>query len=503
MKYLLAFFFAIILFTSITFSQWIPQNSNSNQRLLTTFFLNENLGWAGGNEGCILKTTNGGINWNYYSIGTKYTVHAIHFVDSLNGWAALYTFTPNRAGYIAATNDGGINWYFQYYIEGVTLHNVYFYDQYFGWAVGSSGIFLRTVNGGATWQEDFLSMDWSWSVEFVNPNLGWVGVGFAGYIRKTTDGGYSWQYKSVPSYSRMNDIDFINENIGWAVGQYGHIIKTTNGGEIWIHQNSMVSQELNDVEFVNENEGWVVGLGGIILHTTNGGTNWFLQGSNTSSDLFGVSFCNQDVGWIAGDQGLILNTENGGGPPIPVELVSFSANFNNGVVNLSWVTATELNNSGFEVERKSENGDWNKIAFVQGNGTTTETKHYFYLDDIQNINNPKLHYRLKQIDFDGSFEYSKEIEININLPSIFRLGQNYPNPFNPNTTINYELPIKSSVTLKIVDILGNEVETLVNEEKNAGYYQISFDGSNISSGIYFYTLQTENYFVTKKMILLK
>ena len=387
MKNLLAFFFVIILFTSLTFSQWIPQNSNTNQRLLATFFLNENLGWAGGNEGCILKTTDGGINWNYYSIGTKYTVHAIHFVDSLKGWAALYTFTPNRAGYIAATNDGGINWYFQYYIEGFTLHNVYFYDQYFGWAVGSSGIFLRTVDGGATWQENFLSLDWSWSVEFVTPNLGWVGVGFAGYIRKTTDGGYSWQYKSVPSYSRMNDIDFINENIGWAVGQYGHIIKTTNGGEIWIHQNSMVSQELNDVEFVNENEGWVVGLEGIILHTTDGGTNWFLQGSNTSSDLFGVSFCNQDVGRIAGDQGLILNTENGGGPPIPVELVSFIGDFNNGVVNISWVTATELNNSGFEVERKPENGDWNKIAFIQGNGTTTETNHYFYLDDIQNINN--------------------------------------------------------------------------------------------------------------------
>ena len=87
-------------------------------------------------------------------------MHAIHFVDSLKGWAALYTFTPNRAGYIAATNDGGINWYFQYYIDGVTLHNVYFYDQYFGWAVGSSGIFLRTVNGGTNWEENFVSTQW-------------------------------------------------------------------------------------------------------------------------------------------------------------------------------------------------------------------------------------------------------------------------------------------------------------------------------------------------------
>lgn len=317
MTYFLRLFCLIFLFSSISFSQWIPQNSNSPRRLLTIYFLNENFGWAGGNDGSILKTTNGGIDWTYISIGTRYTVHAITFVDSLKGWAALFTFNPSRAGYIMATSDGGFNWDIQYYIDGVTLHNIYFYDQYFGWAVGSSGIFLRTVNGGATWQEDFLSADWSWSVEFVNPNLGWVGVGFAGYIRKTTDGGYSWQYKSIPSYSRMMDINFLNENVGWADGQYGHIIKTTNGGETWIHQNSYVSQELNDVEFKNENDGWIVGLGGIILHTTNGGTNWFLQNSNTGNDLFGVSFYNQDIGWVAGDNGLVLNTENGGGPPIP------------------------------------------------------------------------------------------------------------------------------------------------------------------------------------------
>ncbi len=503
MKYLHTFSFVFILFTSITFSQWIPQNSNTNQRLLTTFFLNENLGWAGGNEGCILKTTDGGINWNYYSIGTKYTVHAIHFVDSLKGWTALYTFTPDRAGYIAATNDGGINWYFQYYIDGVTLHNVYFHDQYFGWAIGSSGIFLRTVNGGTTWEENFVSPQWSWGLCFISPNIGWVGDGYSGYIRKTTDGGFSWQYKSVPSYSRMMDIDFINENVGWAVGQYGHIIKTINGGEIWTHQNSMVSQELNDVEFVNENEGWVVGLGGIILHTTNGGTNWFMQNSSSSKDLHGLSFYNQDILWVAGDQGIVLTTENGGGPPIPVELVSFTADYNDGKINLSWVTATELNNSGFDIERKTGDGDWNKLTFIQGNGTTTETKHYFYLDDISNLNATKISYRLKQIDFDGSFKYSKQFEVDVNLPTEFQLDQNYPNPFNPTTTIKYQVPFKSNVSIKIFDILGREVEVLVDEIKDAGFYNVLFDASKLTSGVYFYSMQTENYSNIKKLVLLK
>ena len=189
--------------------------------------------------------------------------------------------------------------------------------------------------------------------------------------------------------------------------------------------------------------------------------------------------------------------------PLPVELVSFSADYNSCTVNLSWITATELNNSGFDIERKTETGDWNKITFIQGNGTTTETKHYSFLDDVKDLNSSKLFYRLKQIDFDGTFKYSNEIEVNINLPTEFLLEQNYPNPFNPVTVIKYQLPSKSSVTLKIFDILGKEVESLVDEEKDAGYYQTSFNASQLSSGIYFYTLQTGSNIVTKKMILLK
>jgi hypothetical protein len=189
--------------------------------------------------------------------------------------------------------------------------------------------------------------------------------------------------------------------------------------------------------------------------------------------------------------------------PLPAELVTFSANYNDGNVDLSWITATELNNSVFDVERKSEDGEWNKITFIQGGVTTTEIKHYFFSDEVKALNISKLFYRLKQIDFDGTSVYSKVIEVEINLPASFQLEQNYPNPFNPVTLIKYQLPIKSSVTLKIYDILGKEAEILVNEEKDAGYYQISFNASKFSSGIYFYTLQTENYFTTKKMILLK
>jgi len=189
--------------------------------------------------------------------------------------------------------------------------------------------------------------------------------------------------------------------------------------------------------------------------------------------------------------------------PLPVEFVSFSANYNDGNVNLSWITATELNNSGFDVERKTAGGEWNKITFIQGSGTTTENKHYFFPDEVNDLNTSKLFYRLKQIDFNGEFEYSSEIEIDINVPNNFQLKQNFPNPFNPTTTINYQVPIKSNVTLKIFDILGTEVEVLVDEIKDAGFYNVIFDASKLASGVYLYSIQTENYSNTKKLILIK
>lgn len=502
MKTLLTVIIFLFFIKSVN-SQWLPQNSGTSQRLLTVFFLNENYGWAGGNEGCIIKTTDGGLNWTYYSLGTKFTVHSIYFVDSLKGWAAIYTFNPQTAGYIIATTDGGSNWYYQHYTNNISLHRIQFIDENLGWAVGSNGIFLRTLNGGAAWQEYFISDQWTWAVYFINQNFGWCGDGTSGYIKKSTDGGLTWQFYYAQSNARIFDIHFINNSTGWAAGEYGQILRTDNGGLTWQPQSSSTSQQLRDIDFIDENNGWAVGLNGAIVHTTNGGTNWFAQSPGISNNLFGLSMFNNTIGWVAGDQGIVLFTDNGGGGITPVELTSFVADYFDGAVNLSWATATELNNSGFNVERKTEDGEWNKITFIQGNGTTTETKYYSYSDILNDNLSTKLLYRLKQVDFDGSVHYSNEIAIDISIPTKFTLKQNYPNPFNPITIINYQLSSKSSVTLKVFDILGNEVETLVQEEKDAGYYQVSFDASSLSSGIYFYMLKADNFVQTRKMILLK
>ena len=185
---------------------------------------------------------------------------------------------------------------------------------------------------------------------------------------------------------------------------------------------------------------------------------------------------------------------------VPVELSSFTANVSGTNVNLSWSTATETNNNGFEVQRKTSD-EFITIGFVRGKGTTTEVQNYSFTDSKLSVGN--YSYRLKQIDFDGSFEYSNEINVDLTAPTVFALEQNYPNPFNPSTVISYSVPQSSFVTLKVYDIIGNEVATLVNQTQSAGKYDVRFDASNLSNGVYMYSIKTDNFSSTKKMILMK
>jgi len=188
------------------------------------------------------------------------------------------------------------------------------------------------------------------------------------------------------------------------------------------------------------------------------------------------------------------------GTPLPVELTSFSAKQVGANVQLNWATATEVNSHKYVIEKSNFN-NWSVIGEVKANGNSNSAKHYSFADKI--TTNGKFQYRLKMIDNDGSFKYSDIVEINVETPKAFELLQNSPNPFNPTTSIVYQLANTSDVTLKVYDILGNEVLTLVNEKQEAGKYEVKLDASKLSSGTYIYRLSAGSFIQTKKMILLK
>ena len=189
--------------------------------------------------------------------------------------------------------------------------------------------------------------------------------------------------------------------------------------------------------------------------------------------------------------------------PLPVELISFSALVVDEGIKLNWRTETEVNNYGFDVERSSTplGTIWKTIGFVKGNGNSNSPKEYSFID--KDITGGKYFYRLKQIDNDGTFTYSKVIDIEADKPLNYKLDQNYPNPFNPVTTIKFTIPEANKVTLKVFNVIGEEVAKIVNQWMEAGTHEINFDGTGLNSGIYFYRIKAGDFVTIRKMILLK
>jgi hypothetical protein len=255
-----------------------------------------------------------------------------------------------------------------------------------------------------------------------------------------------------------------------------------------------------------------------VLKRTNGNTNpWTLPpvhipatGSNSIPIIYRsglTSFSQFGMGGNWGRGNLLQG-------PLPVKLSSFNSVINGRNVILNWVTEMEENNEGFEVQKteyntiKNEelkiknNDNWMKVGFVKGSGTKNSSTNYSFED--KNLQTGKYKYRLKQIDYNGNFEYFELAGvIDVGVPAKFDLSQNYPNPFNPVTKINFDIPNSGIVILKIYDILGKEVAAVLNEMKDAGYYTVLFDASGLSSGIYFYRFSTNGFSSVKRMIVLK
>lgn len=231
-------------------------------------------------------------------------------------------------------------------------------------------------------------------------------------------------------------------------------------------------------------------------NSTSAGSSIGLNGTGTQVSNFNWVVLSNDSPGSTNDNQIL-----------PVELATFKAIFDQKIIQLYWETVTEVNNFGFEVERKDifpdENrNDWKIIGFVPGHGNSNSKKSYHF-NDINIELSGYYGYRLKQIDVDGKFKFSKMIEIELAAPDEFQLFQNYPNPFNPITSIGFTVPHNSHIELNVLNILGEKIKELVKGELMAGTYKVEFNGKNFSNGIYYYELKCDNFRKTMKMMLIK
>ena len=423
----------------------------------------------------------------------------VQFVSSTEGWISA----PN--GILLHTSDAGMTWNEVIPFPNDTVSSMsdpaitmWWVNQTHGWKMNWLGtnfsdahgaVIHRTTDGGVSWTKKILSTtpgDIGFQLQFVDENNGWVliynfSTGNAQFLR-TTDGGDNWN-----QFIGAGIFYFVDVNNGWAftgTGPQGanppyNIYHTTNSGTDWTKQFADgIGGGYNAIQFTDLKNGWIVGDSSKILKTTDGGNNW-IRITNTGIDPKSRSKCifflNENTGWIGTNDGkiddnperVLLHTTNGGA---------------------NWTKEyPPVSNGIFSIYFWNENNGY----FTAGNC-------------VQNCDGPdSLKIWQGVIGHTNNGGLASVEAINNSIPSRYSLFQNYPNPFNPSTKISYSIPQADFVTLKIYDILGNEVSTLVNEERSSGSYEIEFNASSLSSGVYFYRMQAGNYTSAKRFVLMK
>ena len=326
-------------------------------------------------------------------------------------------------------------------------------------------------------------------------------------IFKSTDYGMTWTQKfftsgEIPTIS----VSSTNPGVAFATkwGGGGGFLKSTNYGETWTALSGFNGINMWGVH-VDPNDGNIVMTAcyscGSSWRSKNEGATWTqISAPSTDYQVVVVDSMTQFAAQGNGFYKLMSDFF------VPVELTSFSADVNENKIILNWATATELNNSGFEIEKSDDNVNFEKLGFVPGFGTTTDPKSYNF--EIVEFSAGTQYFRLKQIDYDGTYEYSNSIEVTGLTPSNFSLSQNYPNPFNPSTSIKFSLPVQANVSLSLYNVLGQKVDELLNTNLEAGIQKVDFNAGNFPSGTYFYVIEAKGQNGTafreaKKMILLK
>jgi len=436
----------------------------------------------GGENGAMFKSTDIGQTWSAKSSSLVSTNTNLTCMTNVGSklWVA------GHSGKVLLTTDGGDNWTVQTTGTTQTFNSISFVDENTGWVTSNflgQGNIRKTTNEGDSWflQTSGISTTIN-HINFIDINTGWL-VGGGGTILKTTDGGGIWNPQSSGTNSAIISTSIVNENIVWAAGSNGIILKTTDGGTNWNTQPSGTTNNLRSIASINENTAYAVGIFNTILKTTNGGETWTTQTSEALTYLRSVSFVDENTGWAAGFGGILLKTTNGG-----TEWLQLNSGTNK---NIEAVVAGRL-----PFLRNGLGGTNKNIETVVFNDTNT----VWIVGESASILKTTTGGGVTSID-----EKSSDL-----LPDDFLLYQNYPNPFNPVTVIGYRIPVISNVSLKVYDALGREIAILVNEEKPAGRYEVVFDGSGLSSGVYFYRIsvtphsgQAGNFSEVKKLLLLK
>ena len=513
-----------------------------------------------GCDGGVYKSTDGGNNWTsansgistiqFYRIASHPTRHDTLIggaqdngnFRSFNAGATAWNLTttgdgmncffdhtnPNtiylsvQNGWLAKSTDLGTNITWLQSVNGTWITPYFMHPTNNQWIYTANNSVLRSTNGGSSFSTIASGVSTSdlintMSQSPVNPNnMIFAGSGLytsTPQVKVSADGGFNWTdvTSNIGGTQRVITrvvCDPSNDSTMYVVrsgfSSNNKIYRTTNLGTTWTNISGNLPNIPHNDFFVDPNNltHYYAANDFGVYRSTDSGTTWAREGLGFPF----VPAIDFDYAFSNGVRYLRVGTHGRSAFEtdldfiVPVELTSFSAIAKNGNVVLKWTTATELNNSGFEIQRSINDEGLENIAFVPGFGTTTEPKEYFYTDE--NVSG-FIKYRLKQIDFNGKYEYSKIVEVNSLLNLSYELKQNYPNPFNPITNITYILPSSSQVKLTVFNSVGETAEVLVNEIQSEGKYDIVWNAESYPSGVYFYKLDTGTFVETKKMILLR
>ncbi|MBS1494259.1 MAG: T9SS type A sorting domain-containing protein [Bacteroidetes bacterium] len=403
----------------------------------------------------------------------------LKFVDSLVGFACTDGTTSDHA-YILKTTNGGDNWNIVLERANTTFKVLKFLDNNFGYAAANPDTLYKTTNGGTSWQTIYLNGTYTRDMTVLNKDTIWIcsDIDFGGGVFVTTNGGVNWINKYNVFGGNPARIYMLNYNTGFIAGSNAsndYLKKTTNGGSNWT--TIAGAGGFGDIYFQNDLTGWKCASGNF-EKTTNGGLNWSrllnLSFGNLSTEVLSFSVINADTIWASG--GLIYYPKNN-------QTRGIIYRTTNGGINWTYQipdTSIHIPAKYFYTRFVGSKQGWAYTVSSTRGGVHTK------------VGGDTTHNVLTTIKESPS-ELAKQ----------YKLYQNFPNPFNPTTTINYELRASNFVALKVFNLQGKEIQTLVNKKQNIGVYSIEFNGSNLSSGIYFYSLQTDNFKETKKMLLVK